>query len=798
MTAMTKSISVRWVALALALLTLLVYWPVREHGYVSYDDPEYVTGNLIVQSGLTWPGVKWAFTTGWTSYWHPLTWLSHMADAELFGAGPAGPHLVNVVLHVVNTLLLLGLLRRMTGSLWRSAWVAAIFALHPLHVESVAWVSERKDVLSAFFFLLTLWSYVTYVERVRAGAPAKRWYGAALLLFCGGLMSKPMVVTLPCVLLLLDYWPLRRFDAHSLRELAAGFGRKFREKVPFFALTVACSVLTFWVQKQNGAVHSLSSVSIAARIENALVAYATYLGRTIWPDDLAVFYPHPGQWSAVTVAVSALVVIGVSIALLWFARRFRFATIGWLWFLGILVPTIGLVQVGDQAMADRYTYVPMIGLLVVVAWGAAELAQRGRAARIACSVAAAVTIAACMARTRDQLSHWRNSETLFRHAIAVTKNNFVAHNNLGNTLLEQGQIEAAIAEYETTLRIRPDYAPPHNNLGMALLNLGRVDEAIPHLQRALEAQPGFAEIHNNLGHALRRKGGLDEAIRHYERAIELRPALAVAHYNLGSILLEHGRPERAAPHLFRALEIEPDDANARSELGFALLQLGQLPEAVSHLEAALRIEPDFAEPRYHLAIALFQDGRAGPAIPHFEKALERHPRNAEILNNLGWALFQENRIDEAIGRFRLALEVHPDLALAHSNLAVAFLRKGEGREAVKHYRALLALQPEHPHALSDLAWVLATWPDAAVRDSAQAMELAQRANRLSGGQDPLVLRSLAAAYAESGRFSEAVASARSALDLAVAASDIALGEVLRAQISVYEAGQPLRETPPQI
>lgn len=747
----------------LALVTLLVYLPVRHHGFVAFDDPEYVTENPMVQKGLTWEGVKWAFTTGAVSYWHPFTWLSHMLDVQWFGDKASGAHLMNVLFHVANTLLLFAVLRRLTGALWRSAFVAALFALHPLHVESVAWIAERKDVLSSFFFLLAVWSYAKWAslesshERERVvGEPSTRsrsrlllTYGGALLFFACGLMSKPMVVTLPCALLLLDYCPLGRWKVGTTRRL-------FLEKVPFFLLSATSCVVTFAAQKQNDVVQSLERLSLTERVQNAFVSYADYLTKTFWPVDLAFFYPHPESWALARVAGAVILIVALTVAAVWLGRRFPFAVVGWFLFLGMLVPTIGIIQVGDQSMADRYTYLPLIGVFIVLGWGAAEVRERWRIPRAVIGIAAVVALVACAVRTTAQLQHWRDSESLFRHALAVTTKNYIAHTNLGNVLVAQGKIDEAIGHYEQAGKIRPDHAESFNNLGTALLRQRRVDEAI----------------------------------RCFEQALKINPTLVVARHALCSVLLANGRAKEAIPHLEKILEAEPANASARRDLGFALLQADRADDAIPHLEAAMKNLPDSAAAHYDLAIALFKSGRTDAAIPHFQKAAEGEPQNCEFLNNLGWALLQNGQVDEAIARFQAVLKIQPDAAPTHQTLAIALLRKGQAREAIAHYQSFLAHLPNDARALSDLAWVLATWPEASIRDGRWAVDLARRANQLSGGQNPEVLRALAAALAEDRQFAEAVKTAQHALELAESQANAELAAALRAHLKRYETGSP--------
>ena len=783
------------ISLLLALVTVLVYLPVRHHSFLLFDDADYVTDNHHVQAGLTWAGVNWAFTTGHTGNWHPLTWLSHMLDVQLFGISSMGPHMVNVLFHVANTVLLFILLRRLTGALWCSAWVAALFALHPLHVESVAWVAERKDVLSAFFFLLTLWAYARYAQcRSRAESRALLWpstldyvlYVLALFSFALGLMCKPMLVTLPFVLLLLDYWPLQRFDASTVQHTVV-------EKVPFFLLSALSSGVTFAAQKSGGAVRSLASFPVSERMENALVSYARYLGKTFWPVDLAVFYPHPGHWPAEQVVSGAILVAGLCLGVVWFGRRFPFAVTGWFWFLGMLVPTIGLVQVSNQSMADRYTYLPSIGIFIILAWGAREVSMRWRFSKAVIGIGAGLTVIACAVRTEGQLHYWQDSESLFRHALAVTKGNFVAHNNLGSTLLQKGQVAEAIDQFRQALEVRPDYADAYCNLGSALLQKRRADEAIAQFRKALEVQPNHPLARYNLATTLLQNGRVNEAIAQFQNAVEIRPDDPLTHLNLGNALLQKGRLDEAVAQYQKVLEIQPDDADAHNNLGSALLKKGRLDEAAAQFQQALQIDPNHANAHHNLADIFLQQGRLDEAIARYQETLLLQPDCADAHNNLGIALLQQGRMNEAIGHFQKAVEIQPGYADAHNNLGYILLQTGHAREATVHLETALKLQPDNARTLSNLAWVLATCPEASVRNGTEAIELARRANQLSDGQDPVVLRALAAAYAEGGRFAEATTVAEHALKLAIANSNMAMADSVRAQLRLYQAGSPSRD-----
>ena len=565
--------SVVGICLLLALAVFLVFGRILGHEFINYDDGEYFTANPIVLRGLTSQGVIWAFRTDCASNWHPLTWLSLMFDAELFGTGPVGPHFTNLLLHAANTVLLFLLLIRLTGGRWRSAFVAALFALHPLHVESVAWVAERKDVLSGLFFMLTLLMYARYAEWKSKGAgpgtagnfsvhsldlrPWSRDYVLALLFFALGLMSKPMLVTLPLVLLLLDYWPLRRFEHSSRWHLV-------REKLPFFALSIASSVVTVVVQK--GAVQPLTHLTLGIRAVNAAVAYVRYLYKMFWPFNLAIPYPHHGYWPFWLLGLSAALLLGASLVAVRQGRRFPFLVTGWFWYVGMLVPVIGLVQVGMQSMADRYTYLPLIGVFIVLAWTGAELAERWRLPRAVAGSVALLLLAACATRTVDQLRFWRNSDTLFRHAVAVTRGNDVAWYNLGEYHFNRKQINEAIACYRNAVEIRSNYDDALNNLGVALAVKGNLDEAVVRIRQAIRCRPNKADAHYNLGNALVLQNQLDEAVVAYTEALRLRPDYPEAHNNLANVLFTQQHRDAAAQHYREALRLNPNHEGAQRGL----------------------------------------------------------------------------------------------------------------------------------------------------------------------------------------------------------------------------------------
>jgi tetratricopeptide (TPR) repeat protein len=537
---------------------LVVYLPVVRDSFSGFDDDDYVTENHIIQNGLTWDGIKWAFITWHASNWHPLTWISHMLDCELFGLNAGAQHYVNVLFHTINAVLLLLLLFRMTGALWPSAFIAALFAWHPLHVESVAWIAERKDVLSTFFEMLALLAYARFVTESKVRSPkSKVFYALALLMFALGLMSKPMLVTLPFVLLLLDYWPLQRFPDSKLEVKAVS--RLMLEKWPFFLLAIASCIVTFLAQRNGGMVVTLQQFSPGLRLGNALLSYVLYLGKAVWPAKLSVNYPLQNQlsWAEVETAVIFLAAI---MWLAWRARRQHpYLLVGWLWFLGMLVPVIGLVQVGSQVSADRYTYVPLIGIFIAAAFGIKDLIARFQIGVVPPAVAASLLLGSCLVLTEHQLSYWRNDETLFKHAIVVTKDNCFAHYNLGVTLERQGRQVEALTNYQETIRINPDWAWGHNTLGNLLDNTGNPEEALIEYRKAMQLNPNLPVVHDNIGIVLTEFGRFDEAMSQFKEAARLDPTYPWAYWEMGKALLKLGRDAEAIDRFREALRLDPNN-----------------------------------------------------------------------------------------------------------------------------------------------------------------------------------------------------------------------------------------------
>jgi Flp pilus assembly protein TadD len=631
----------------LVITALAAYWPVLKCEFVKYDDDKYVTENPHVRQGITYDSVIWAFTTPHYHMWHPLTSLTNLLDYQLFGLNPTWHHLTSLLFHIASTLLLFGILKRMTAAVWPSLFVAAAFALHPLNVESVAWVSERKNVLSTFFWMLTIAAYIRYTDRSCLGR-----FLLVVLVFALATLTKPIVVTLPFVLLLLDYWPLERLQfkrADEEQEVEQAeteqvdgrrvpLWRLLVEKIPLFVLVGVLSAVTFIAQQRGGVMSGWHNVPLKYRLANALVSYVTYISKMVWPTRLAVFYPHPFNKLPIwQVVASVLVLLTVSVAVLWFARRRKYLTIGWLWYLGILVPVIGLVQVGSQAMADRYTYLPFIGLFIMIAWGMYELLANWRYRRIALGASALAVLLTLAVCTRLQLRHWRNSSTLFERAINVTDNNFVMNNNYANVLKNMGQVEKAIEHFDKVLQIRPD----------------------------------SPEIYNNLGNALRKLGRFDDAIMCYRKALELKAYFPQARYNLAAELARQGRTDEAIEHYHLALRLRPDDVETLSGLGFALAQKGQFDEAIGYYQKALELEPDNIIACGRLGLALAGVKKFDEAIEQFQIVLKATPKDVEMHCNVGILLAAQGKTDEAIKAYRQALKIEPNYTKAHNLLKEA-------------------------------------------------------------------------------------------------------------------------------
>ena len=739
------------IGVALAVAVLAVFGPALRYGFVDYDDPEYLLLNPHMQRGLTPESVAWAFTSLEQNNWHPLTWLSHLADVSLFGWRPGGHHLTSLLLHAANSVLLYFVLKRLTRAVWPSAFVAALFALHPMHVESVVWVSERKDVLSTLFWLLAMLAYARYAAR-----PGAARYALVAALMALGLAAKPMLVTLPLVLLLLDAWPLGRLKSR------ADLGRLALEKAPLVVLSAVSSLVT--LAAQQGAMFYAQDMPLSLRLANAAVSCATYVARMFWPSGLAVLYPYPPEIPAWQWAAAGATLAALTAAALMEGRRRPYLAVGWLWFLVTLVPVLGLVQVGLQSMADRYTYVPFIGLFIAVAWGAADAAAARLGVRRAAGPAAAVVLLACAALSARQVTFWQDSKTLFQRALDVTPDNALMEFNLGVILNDEGRRDEAVEHWLRAVRIAPRHAPALTNLGMALLERGLADKAIPYFEAALNVSPLVTEAHFGLGMAHARLGRTAEAIEEYHRTLRCDPRHAGAASNLGALLAYRGDVAAGVALCRQAVEWQPRNPRLRGNLGLLLLAMDRPEEALAHLEEAARRE-------------------AGSAAAHV---------------NLGLAMLRVRNLDGAAAAYAAALKIAPDLPDAHVGLGSVAWRRGDPAEAARGYREALRLDPDHPLAAGNLAWLLATCPDAALRNGAEAVTLAERVCTGPGRREPGLVDALAAAYAEAGRFPEAVAAARDAAALAAALGKKTLAQEMEERRKLYEAGRPYREsTPPR-
>jgi protein O-mannosyl-transferase len=649
----------------LVALTLVLYWPVRNHGFTALDDQEYVSENRQVQAGLTVAGVRWAFTSTVGSNWHPLTWISHMLDTQLFGPAPGSQHLVNVLIHGFNAALVFVVLRSLTGALWRSAVVAALFAAHPLHVESAAWISERKDVLSVAFGLLALRAYQRYVAR-----PGPGGYLLVAALFTLGLLAKPMLVTLPFVFLLLDFWPLGR-----LRTGARDGVRLLTEKVPLLLVSIAASLVTYSVQDQAQSIMSAERYPSSLRVANAVVSYAAYLGKTLWPQGLAIFYPWLRQdLSAAKIAGCALGLAAITATIGAAARSRPYLATGWLWYLGTLVPVIGFVQAGGQSMADRYTYLPSIGVFLLLTWESHSRAGRLRQYRILSAAAALAIVAALALAARSQIALWRSDATLFEHAVRVTRDNYFAHYGLGHSFVAQGRHREAEAEYREALRIKPRAAIAHFSLGALLLAEGRDEEALQHFAETIRLKPGYADAHYNSGVIHQRRGEFEQAIAAYGQALRGDPGHARAHINLGNLLDRQGRSTLAESHFREAVKADPNLAEGHFSLGRLFLTQSKPEAAAAAFQAALRVREDYPEARSGLGLALAGQGKLSEAAEQFARLLRQDPGNAGACFLMGNILMAQGRFEDAAGYYRQALKSRPDFPEARLNLALAASR----------------------------------------------------------------------------------------------------------------------------
>ncbi len=679
--------------LVLTVSALLVFWQVGNFDFVNYDDPSYVTENQHVVSGLTFDNIIWAFTTIHTGYWHALTWLSLMLDCQLFGANAGGIHLVNLFWHLANTLLLFTVLKKMTGSLWSSTFVAAAFALHPMHVESVAWIAERKDVLSTFFFLLTMAAYLRYVKQ-----PSAARYLLVLLIFALGLMAKPMLVTLPFVLLLLDYWPLdriSRFQLRTLYRLILSAGRLTAEKIPFIVLSIVSSVIAFLGTQSSISISSFAAFPLKFRIGNAFISYLIYIEKMFRPGGMAAFYPHPvGNVSVLYAVISAILLLAVTIFVIRFAKNHRYLVTGWFWYLGTLIPVIGIIQVGLQAYADRYTYIPYIGLFIMLAWGLPQLLSKLPYRKIALGVSMVIVLTGLGICAHRQTSYWKNSITLFSHALSVTQNNYIAYHGLGAAYGSLGRIDEAIDAYKQAIQIKPSYAEAYFSLGRDYENLSRLSEAIEAYKQAIRIKPGYADAYLALSNAYNKLGRYQDSVKVCKQAIRIKPDYAEAYNNLGVAYARLECWPQAIEACKQAIKINPDYTEAYNNLGITYSRLDRLTEAIDAYKQAIHIKPSYAEAYYNLGRAYVKLGRGIEAIDAYKQAIKIRPDLAEAHNNLGRMFASNDRWPEAIDAYKQAIKIKPDLAEAYYNLGLAYLAIGDKNSALAQYNILKSMNSQ--------------------------------------------------------------------------------------------------------
>ncbi len=778
MTDRSVTTQVWFVGLLLCVVTTAIYLPVTRHQFINYDDPVYVTENPHVLSGLSLESVTWAFKTGRSGNWHPVTWLSLMLDSELYGDWAGGFHLTNLLLHVANTLLLFILLHTTTGTVWRSGFVSALFALHPLHVESVAWVAERKDVLSTFFGLLALITYVRYAKAAPAQHSIRRkFYLLTIAFFSLGLMSKAMLVTWPFVMLLLDFWPLQRikFKRHTYTVCSNGeettptenargdtayghFKKLLLEKVPFFVLSAVISVVTLLTQSQTDAIASPRLLQFTNRLAHVPVAYMRYIGKTLWPDNLAVFYPYKIiGFDSATPYVAGLALLAITIAVVTRAHRQPYLLMGWFWFLGTLVPVIGLIQVGRQSIADRYTYIPLIGIFIMAAWGGQQIARHLPRLRLALSLGATALVIAAAVVTRHQLRHWENSKLLFEQALRVTQQNEVAHNNLGAALMVEGDLKNARRHFESALRINPRHQWARMNLGAIQVQTGEIEEGTAKLRQLVAEWP-----------------------------------TAIAYHTLATALLDTGNYAEAADYLRLAVQLQPDSFNARMNLGTALTHLHRVQDALPHFIAAAKLRPDHPDAQFNLGAASAALGKLDLAGTALLKCLRLRPQDAKARRLLADVMLKQQNINGAITNLAELVKLEPNPNTAF-DLAQLLVQTGKAEIAISYYRIALELKPDWPQAYNNLALILATHPDERVRNGPEAVALAERACALTQSSVPVYLSTLAAAYAELGRFDDAIRTAEQAVALAEARGLTNIARRNTELLQLYQAGKPFHD-----
>jgi tetratricopeptide (TPR) repeat protein len=708
------------IALSIVVLTLTAYWQVGGYGFAILDDNIYVYENRYVVSGFTFEGLIWAFRLEdpiYLTYWHPLTWLSHMLDCQLFGTDAGMHHRTNLFFHMANSLLLFLVLKRMTRTLWKSAFVAALFALHPIHVESVVWIAERKNILSTFFWMLSLITYARYANK-----PDRIQYFTVILIYMLGLMAKPTLVTLPFVFLLMDYWPLGRIQRdrsgvidvqNGKKPMISGFDpslilRLVSEKIPFFILSGISVYFSSVSARAHGTFVSYEAVPMSLRIGNALVSYVTYLVKMIWPLNLAVFYPFPESVPVWQSVCALLILTGITIAGFRMLDRAPFFIVGWMWYIGTLIPVIGIVQAGLwPAVADRFVYIPFVGLFIMAVWGVPELSNHQRYRKTVLGLLTTAVLLFLIPRTYFQTRVWENNTALYEHALEVIGDNDIIHNNLGVVLARDGRTEEAIQHHLAALKLNPEDASIHNNLGNAFARQGNTDQAIRYYTEALRIEPDHAKAHINLGNVLASTGATDKALGHFLTALHLNPNNKEAHYNLGIVLFNQGMVDEAIDHYFNALQINPEYAEAHNNLGVALGTLGRMSEAISHFRSAIRIDPGFAEASENLQKMKATQSRIDGDIANTQKALASERNNASLNYRMGDLYRSKKNLMLAIDHYQRALALNPGFAEALTGLGIALAMQGNYEQALAVLKKAITHRPNHAEAYYYIAAIYA-------------------------------------------------------------------------------------------
>ena len=692
-----------FIFLSLIFLTVTAYWEVRHNDFINLDDNLYVTENSNVQKGITLKGIFWAFTSIENGQWHPITWLSHMIDYQFFGLDAGGHHVTDLLLHITNTVLLFILLYRMTAAAWQSGFVAALFALHPLHVESVAWVSERKDVLYAFFWILALSAYLHYVRNQN-----NRWRLLLLLCFIFAVMSKSMAVTLPFVLLLLDYWPLGRMKLRETDHIPILFAspslalknrnisilKLLSEKLPLFSVSAVISLFTIFTNYRVGSLTSADKLSWVLRFQNAAVSYVRYILKMFWPDPLAVLYPFQVKLPFWYVAWTTSILVTITVLVFLAKEKRPYLVVGWMWYLITLLPAVGLVQSGIQGLADRFTYIPMIGLFMMVVYGASDILKKWPYSKYVLSLPLSMVLFILILLTRSQVLLWRNSITLFEQTLSVTTGNYLIHNNLGVTLARQGKDPQALVQYQKALEINPRYADAHYNMGSLLARQGEDEEAAVQFMESLRIKPDKKEAHNDLGVILNKHGRIREAVFHFTEAIHIDPNYGEAHFNLGTFLFQHGKYGEAVSYFSEALRINPLNAGTHNSLAASLAATGKIEEAIIHYHQALKINKDYTDAHYNLGSLLCRLGRPKEAITQYNEVLRLQPSDAEAHYELAVILNREGKRQEAIAHLSEAIRIIPNSGKAHLALGEIYLEMEKRDLAYNQYCILRNLNKD--------------------------------------------------------------------------------------------------------